>query len=233
MAKPDLLLPEWCLTKTSPRRLLLSLFLHKSGKVVVNLIQGCIWQGLGEGFCEFWGKVHPTSGFKYATERPTFCGKYWCLVVCQQALWVACGVPHRHVCWHPGWHSGVQFRRHVGGHIGCTVQWHAGGMGGGMLACTSVACWVAGLVVPPNPVGSNRLRATVSPHHRGNIPKVAVPSPPPREHKRHVTRSKTCKHEAYEPQIDSETACWDACSALLRNRLCVPPFLARVFDTVS
>ena len=30
---------------------------------------------------------------------------------------------------------------------------------------------------------------------------------------------------AYEPQKDLETACWDACSALLQDRLCVPLFL--------
>ena len=30
-------------------------------------------------------------------------------------------------------------------------------------------------------------------------------------------------------QNDPKTACWDACSALLRDRLCVLLFLARVF----
>ena len=34
------------------------------------------------------------------------------------------------------------------------------------------------MLTPPPPFNSNHLKATVSSHPRGNIPKVTVPSPP-------------------------------------------------------
>ena len=49
------------------------------------------------------------------------------------------------------------------------------------------------------------------------------------KHARHKTRRADTK--AYEQQNEPGTACWDECSALLRNRLCVPLFPAGVFDS--
>ena len=77
---------------------------------------------------------------------------------------------------------------------------------------------------------------------RGGYPKkprasVHSPPPPPRPPEycardaRHETRH--ADKRAYEPQNEPETACWDAFSALLRDRPCVPLFLAGVFDMLN
>ena len=57
-----------------------------------------------------------------------------------------------------------------------------------------------GFILYPRPplLNSNNLRATISSHPRGNIPKSdgsLTPPPAPGEHKGRMTRSKTCKHE--------------------------------------
>ena len=68
-------------------------------------------------------------------------------------------------------------------------------------------------------------RTPHTPLHR-----VPVPSHPRLLCKpRHETRRADTK--AYKQQTEPGTACWDACSALLRNTLCVPLFLAGVFDS--
>jgi hypothetical protein len=53
--------------------------------------------------------------------------------------------------------------------------------------------------------------------------------PPPLES--YATDARHERKHAGKPQNEPGTACWDACSALLRNRLCVPLFLAGVFDS--
>ena len=59
---------------------------------------------------------------------------------------------------------------------------------------------------------------------------MTVPSPPQLLDKGRATQNKRCTQRARKPQNDHETACKDACSGLLRNRLCVPLFLTRVLD---
>ena len=77
---------------------------------------------------------------------------------------------------------------------------------------------------------SNRLRATVSSLPRGKLPQVTIPSSPDYANDaRHETSH--ADTTAYEPQNEPGTACRDAYSALLRNRLCAPLFLAGVFDS--
>ena len=65
----------------------------------------------------------------------------------------------------------------------------------------------------------------------GTYPKRQIPRPPNYYAKdpRHETRHADTR--AYEPQNEPETACWDTYSALLKDRLCVPVFLAGVFDS--
>ena len=62
------------------------------------------------------------------------------------------------------------------------------------------------------------------------IPQETVPSHPDYYAKdvRHATRRADAK--AYEQQNEPGNACWDACSALLTNMLCVQFFLVGVFD---
>ena len=84
---------------------------------------------------------------------------------------------------------------------------------------------------PPPPLHSNRLGATVSSHPRGNTPQVTVPSPPGYYAKDTRQETSHADTRAYEPQHDPGTAKWDVCSALLKYRLCVPLFLAGVFDS--
>ena len=75
---------------------------------------------------------------------------------------------------------------------------------------------------PLPPLHSNRLCTTISSHPRGNIPQVTFPSPPRLVCKGRTTRNKSCR---------LLEGCWDACSALLRDRLCVPLLLAGVVDS--
>ena len=93
------------------------------------------------------------------------------------------------------------------------------------------SCPRCSTVPPPPPLRSCRLRATVSSHLRGNIPPSDGSLAPPKyyaEDARHETSHADTR--AYESQDEPRTACGDACSALLGNRL-GPLFLAGVFDS--
>ena len=84
---------------------------------------------------------------------------------------------------------------------------------------------------PPGP-DSNHLCATASSFSRGNSPQATVPSPPRDYYARDAQHETSpANTRAYEPQNEPGTACWDACSALLRNTLCVPLVLAGEFDS--
>ena len=63
------------------------------------------------------------------------------------------------------------------------------------------------------------------------MPQVWFPSTPVyyAEDPRHETRHADTR--AYEPQNEPKTVYWDTCSALLRDRLCVPLLLVGVFDS--
>ena len=88
------------------------------------------------------------------------------------------------------------------------------GAGGFQLIC--------GAVYPPCPLHNDRLRATVSSHPRGNIPQVMVPSPAIYYAKDPWHETRHADTRAYEAQSYPDTAYWGTCSALLRDRLCLP-----------
>ena len=97
-----------------------------------------------------------------------------------------------------------------------TIGLLAGGGGGLQVQdyplppCIVITCARDGILAPPW-------------EHTPND--ISLAPPPPRYEKNHADT------RACEPQNEPGTACWDACSALLRNRLCVPLFLVGVFDS--
>ena len=83
---------------------------------------------------------------------------------------------------------------------------------------------------PPSPLYSNRLCATVSSYPEGTYRDGSLA--PPRYYAkdpRHETRHADIR--AYEPQNEPETAYRDTYSAFLGEGLCLPLFLAGVFDS--
>ena len=83
--------------------------------------------------------------------------------------------------------------------------------------------------IPPH-TPDQYLRVTVSPHLRGTIAKMPPPPPPPGTHWTSDRKEDMQKRGHMIHKITGKTTSWDACSALLRDKLCVPLFLPRVFD---
>ena len=83
----------------------------------------------------------------------------------------------------------------------------------------------------PPPLYKKQVRATLPSHPQGNVPEVTVPSPAPRYYAkdaRHKARQENNK--PYEPLNNLKNACLHACLRPVRHMLCVPLFLAGVFD---
>ena len=57
------------------------------------------------------------------------------------------------------------------------------------------------------------------------------PPPPPADYARDARhKARQANNRAYEPLNDPKKACWHACLGPLSHMLCVPLFLAGVFD---
>ena len=136
--------------------------------------------------------------------------------------------------------------------IPITRNWSHVGGGGGRLVLNSCRhrCDQAAQTIVQRAMPRGVVREMSGLSHRITVGSVTGPSHPfalaPGSARRHVlpprqtsilsARVEVCLADhtqgtkAHEPQNEPGTACWDACSALLRNWLCVPPFLAGVFD---